>query len=265
MSFLDTVPAAIDQVDHVGPWERFRNHDPRQCLAALREACRANSPITLGSADGPSVAASLWAVDEAAGRLHFNVNGKTREAAAVAAQPEVWAAMYQGDVKLQLALRQLALGHLAAGRRGSVSSMRSLTAAVPTSMYTLPRRHTVRVRRTKDGVSVLRFAHPLASGMQTTLRMLDISLTGCAVRKPAGLPPLQPGVEVRRVEVELDADTVLFTDMTVHPVTSSSADPLSSARVGVSWHDMPRAAQERLATWIAGGRRRRDLVSIGFD
>lgn len=265
MSFFDTVPAAIDEVDHIGRWERFRNHDPRQCLAALREACRASSPVTLGSADGPSVAASLWAVDEVAGRLHFNVNGDTRGAAAVAAQPQVWAAMYQGDVKLQFALRQLALGHLAGGQRGMVGAMRSLTAVLPSSMYSLPRRHAVRVRRTKDGISVLRFAHPTANGQKVTLRVLDISLTGCAVRKPPGLPPLLPGTEVRRVEVELDADTVLFTDMTVQHVTASSADPLSSARVGVSWRDMPPAAHERLTTWITGGRRRRDLVSISFD
>jgi hypothetical protein len=265
MSFLDTVPAAIDQLDHVGPWERFKNSDPRQCLAALREACHADTPLTLGAPDGPSLTASLWAIDEAAGRLHFNVNGKTREAAAVAALPVVWAAMYQGDVKLQFLLRDTALGHLAAGRRVLAGATRSLVSELPTAMYALPRRQTVRVRRAEQGPPELRFVHPFAPEQPLQLQVLDISVTGCAVRKPAGVLPLLPGTCVRSVEVELDSETVLFTDMTVQHVTLATADPAGSARVGCRWHAMPESAQETLAHWIAGGRRRRDLVSISFD
>ena len=265
MSFLDTVPAAIDQLDYVGPWERFKNSDPRHCLAALREACHADTPLTLGMPDGPSLTASLWAIDEAACQLHFNVNGKTREAAVVASMPLAWAVMYQGGVKLQFPLRDLALSHLQAGRRSLTCATRSLIAQLPTAMYALPRRQTVRVRRAEQGPPELRFAHPFAPEQALQLTVLDISVTGCALRKPAGVLPLLPGTTVRGVEVDLDAETVLFTDMTVQHVTQATADPVGMARVGCRWNAMPASAQDTLAQWIAGGRRRRDLVSISFD
>jgi hypothetical protein len=265
MSFLDTVPAAIEQVDYVGPWERFRMHDPRQCLAALRDACRADTPVTLGAANGPAMPASLWSLDEAAGRLHFNLNGKTRQAAVVAALPQVWAALYLGDVKLQFLLRGLQLGHRDGGLRGLTQSTRSLAADLPTHMYTLPRRQAIRVRHAEQLPPMLHFNHPFAVNHSMALVVQDISTTGCAVRKPAGELALAPGTEIRRVEIELDPQTMVFTDMTVQHVTLITSDPNGSARVGCSWHNMPASGLETLAAWIGRGKRRRELVSISFD
>jgi c-di-GMP-binding flagellar brake protein YcgR len=265
MSFLDTVPAAIESVDHVGPWERFRVSDPRQCLAALRKACHGDAPVTLGAAGGPGVSASLWSVNEAARKVHFSVNGTTRDAAAVVSLSEVWAALYAGDVKLQFPLRGLSLGHLHGGLRSATSTARSLSAELPNHLYALHRRKAVRVRRASAGPPLMRLAHPSAPDQFMSLVVLDLSVTGCAVRKPAGLLPLLPGQDVCGVEIELDPQTFLVTDMMVQHVTLASNDPAGDAIVGCRWHDMPRSAQETLAAWIAGGRRHRDLMSIDFD
>lgn len=265
MSFLDTVPAAIDSVDQVGPWERFRVSDSRKCVSALRKACHGDVPMTLGAAGGPGVSASLWSVDGHASRVHFNVNATTRDAAAVVSLPEVWAALYVGDEKLQFPLRGLSLGPVHSGLHGTGSTSRSLSAELPAYLYALPRRKAVRVRGASACPPVMRFAHPLDPGQSTSLVVLDVSVTGCAVRKPAGLLPLLPGQEVRQVEIELDPETFLFTDMTVQHVTLAREDPMGDARVGCRWHDMPRSAQETLTAWIARGRRRHALVSIKFD
>jgi flagellar brake protein len=268
MSFLDTVTAAIDQVDFAGPWEAFRSDDPRRCVAAMQQARIADTPVTLGGADGASVVASLWSVDEGAGRLHFNVNDKMLEAAAVAKLPEVWAAMYQGSVKVQFLLRNLALNAVVAGRaavRGAAGSVGSLAADLPRTIYSLPRRKALRVRRAKEDVSVLRLRHPLEPGRRLALRILDISLTGCALRKPAGMLALLPGTEVRRVEVDLDDQTVFFTDLTVMRVTLSSPDPAGDARLGCRWHNLSEPAQQALALWIESGRSRRERMALHFD
>ena len=60
MSFLDTVPAAIQRLEGRGPWARFRVTEPRQRVAMLREVKRGDVPLTLGSADGPTLPALLW-------------------------------------------------------------------------------------------------------------------------------------------------------------------------------------------------------------
>ena len=52
MSFLDTVPAAIQRLDGRGPWARFRVTDPRQRVAVLREVVRGDVPLTLGVGAG---------------------------------------------------------------------------------------------------------------------------------------------------------------------------------------------------------------------
>jgi c-di-GMP-binding flagellar brake protein YcgR len=43
--------------------------------------------------------------------------------------------------------------------------------------------------------------------MQLALRVLDVSIGGCALLLPADVPALEPGVTLQGVEIELDADT----------------------------------------------------------
>ena len=65
------------------------------------------------------------------------------------------------------------------------------------------------------------------------------------------------------MEVELDDNNILFSDLLVHHLTPHSRRDRST-RVGCEWQGMPKAARERLRQWIEGGRRRRDLMSLGL-
>jgi hypothetical protein len=265
MSFLDTEPAAIDQVDYVGPWERFRVMDPRTCLAALREVCRNDAPVSIGTADGLTVRVSLWSVDDLNDGLNFNVDPAIGAAAAVAALPQAWAATYLGDVKLQFELRGMVLGEVAQVRNVGGAAVRLLRARIPTTMYCLPRRRAVRVRHDGRSGPMLRFSHPRDPALALCLNVLDISATGCAARLPSSLPALEAGAEVRQVEVELDSSTFVFTDMTVQHVSRPRGDGDDSLRLGCRWHHMPATAQDVLDRWIRSGKRRRELISLTFD
>ncbi len=265
MPFLDTEPADIDQVDYVGPWERFRVDDTRQCLAALNEACRTDAPVTLGASDGMRVTVTLWAVDEAAGRLTFNVDPSLGAAAAVAAKTQIWAALYLGDVKLQFSLRALVLSETAQVKRVGAAAVRTLHAQMPIYMYCMPRRRALRLRHGGLHMPMLRFAHPAVPELRLSLPVLDISATGCALQQPTGAPALQAGTTVEQVEVELDEETFLFTDLSIAHVSASRSARSRQLRVGCRWRNMPGSAQEVLEHWIRSGRRSRDLVSLNFD
>ena len=255
MSFLDTQPAPIDRCDYAGPWSRFRVRDPRRQIAALLEISRNDKPVTMGAPGGATITVCLWSVDQLNGRLHFQVAPNMARTQQVAQMPEVWAAAYLDDAKLQFSLPQVVL-------RAEAERL-VMVAEAPQLMYLLPRRGAMRVRRDSKEAPTVRFAHPHQAGASLALRVLDISASGCALSLPAQGPPLQAGSQVRQVEVELDDHTIVFADLLVHHVTQ--VDNAGNARVGCEWQGMPRVAQERLQRWIQQGRRRRELISLSFD
>ena len=262
MSFLDTELAAINRLDSTSPWGRFRVTDPRQRLATLRELWRGDAPLSLGQPGGPQVAATLWAVDEVQGRLHFTVNDTSPKADTVMALRELWAAAYLEDTKVQFSLRrQVPDGSLSAPPGHGPKLARTLFSDAPELMLMLPRRRAVRVRRSAQQTPWLHFAHPLLPETPMTLRAIDISTSGCGLWRPAEALPLQPGLELRAVEVELDDESIFFTDMRVQHATPSGG-PRAGTVVGCNWLRLSDPAQDTLQRWICRGRRRRERLQL---
>lgn len=259
MSFLDTVPASIDHQDYAGSWERFFIEDPRRKLATLRALCRADVPLTLGRAGAPAMAVSVWAVDDRLGRLHLNLlSGDARRAQSLAVQGGLWAAGYLHGAKVQFNVRALAGEHHPAGQR--------LSCGWPQMMFHLPRRRVVRVRRASHQAPQLHFEHPQAPALRASHPLLDISTEGCAFMQPAHALPLNPGLVLRAVELELDDQHFVFTDLKVQHLGASRGRVQAGAlRVGASWQGMPDTGQETLQRWIRAGQRRRDWVSLRLD
>jgi flagellar brake protein len=256
MPFLDTQPADIDSLDMAGPWARFRVHDPRKQLATLREICRTDRPVTLGAPGGTTLGVTLWSVDDFNGRLHFKVGPDVAAALEITRQPDLWAAAYVEDAKVQFALPVVMLSN-----EGGASV---LVADAPRLMYHLPRRRAVRVRRDQQQAPTVRFRHPLQPELITELKLLDISTSGCALWRPDAVMPLLPGMDLKKVEVELDDHTIVFSDLCVQHATLVPS-PGGGTRVGCAWRGMPAPAQQRLNEWIQGGRRNRELISLSFD
>lgn len=255
MAFVDTQPAPINRGDPTGDWSRFRVRNPRKQLATLRDICRNDTPLVVGAAGGRTLQVALWSVDDVNGRLHFRVDAESPGINDLSFEPELWAAAYVDDAKVQFALLNVNFAQDAGSH--------VLVSDIPEHMYRLPRRQSVRVRRNDEDGPKVRFAHPLAPDVVTTLRVLDVSASGCALLRPANGLNLPLGLLLKQVEIELDDDTILFSDLLVHHVTVHSRRD-RSARVGCEWRGMPSAAQERLHLWIQHGRRRRDLMSLSF-
>ncbi len=254
MSFLDTQPAEIHLLQGSERWEQFRLGDPRQMLAALRDFCRRSVPLTVGVAGMPTVVAAIWAVDEMKNTLSFNL---APEAAshidAIVGAPEVWAAGYLDDAKVQFECAGLRVERSATAF--------TLRTDVPRFVYSMPRRTAVRVKRADALAPLVQFNHPIAEHARVRMRVLDISMTGCALWRAPGDLPLPPSAVVPRVQVQLDQNQGFITDMLVQHMTYGD-DPRAGMRVGCAWENLPEYAAKILESWISRGRRRRELISL---
>jgi len=265
LDFLDAQPVGIDAVDQAGAWAHFRVDDSRSCMALLRQLRLGDTPLSVGVPHSAGVMVALWAVDDVNNRLHFSADALAADLQLLMQQTELWAAAYQGDVKLQFPLEGLVIeaSPLAAGVGGGARVR--LEADLPTHIYRLPRRLTRRVRRGRHRGPQMSFRHPLAPDQMQTLSALDISLAGCALWKPATELPLAPGTELLGVEVQLDEQTFIFTDMTVQHVTLRSGDQDSGARVGCSWLRMPAGGRKTLQNWLGADGGARQLMKLTLD
>ncbi len=256
MAFVDTQPAPINRGDSAGEWARFRIRSSSKQLAALRELCRNDTPLVIGTPGGTTLQVALWSVDDVNRRLHFKIDPESQAKNDLSYGGDLWAAAYVDDDKVQFALAHV--------KFGVSQGCQVLAADMPDHMYRLPRRQAVRVRRDDLNGPKARFAHPLAPEVMTTLRLLDVSSTGCALLSPVEGPLLNLGLLLKQVEIELDDSTILFSDLLVHHITAHSRRD-RNARVGCTWQGMPPSAEVRLLEWIERGRRRRDLMSLNLS
>lgn len=256
MSFLDTDPAAIDRLNAALSWARYRVGDPRARLATLQALLQGSVPITIGTSGGPTVLTCLWSVDAEARQLHFSVKPGAAGVDEVLAARSPWAAAYLDDVKVQFELRRL---------RGAVDGdRRTLHTDLPDYMVRLPRRQATRVRPTDLDSPWLHLGPPHEAHPSMPLRVLDISLGGCAAWCAVGGPALHAGDALRGVQVQLEPDLRFVADLRVQHLTRHPP-PERGLRVGFSWVTLDAEAKALLRDWIRRGRRRRDLMSLGLD
>jgi c-di-GMP-binding flagellar brake protein YcgR len=69
-----------------------------------------------------------------------------------------------------------------------------------------------------------RVRHTEIAEMQLALRVLDVSIGGCALFLPDDVPPMQPGVVLNQVQIELDADTRFHVNLRLQHVTSLNSE-----------------------------------------
>jgi c-di-GMP-binding flagellar brake protein YcgR len=100
--------------------------------------------------------------------------------------------------------------------------------------------------------------------MRLCLRVLDVSIGGCALWLPADVPPLQAGTLVAEVLLDLDTDTRLTATMTLQHVSAQGAAPGErGVRVGCEWRALSPASERLLQRWIDRTQRRHHLLTLG--
>ena len=185
--------------DAPGGLDEFRLSAPREIAAVLKQLCDGNVQLNLNAADGSVVKATVWAIDTARGSLAFNVDPGDPAMDALLACDDVVVVGYLDSVKLQFEAHQLVLVR---GERTSV-----LSCAPPRELFRFQRRNAYRVRPVLRNSPVARVRHSDIAEMQLALRVVDVSIGGCALFLPDDVPALDPGVLMNGVQIDLDADT----------------------------------------------------------
>lgn len=253
MAFLDTQPAPLGD-DGNDPFAEFRSSHPREVLALMRELRDSGAPVALSAPGGTGIAATVWTVDPDRGRLAFDVEPAEPKLDALVEANELTAVAYLDSVKLQFDLHDLVL----------VRSPRAtaLQGRMPARVYRFQRRSSYRVRTLERGAPVARLRHPSVPDMLLALRILDVSIRGCALLLPERVPPLPAGLEMRGVVLELDTDTLLDVTLRVQHATSVQTKDGTSLRLGCELLRLDGNTQRTLQRYIDQTQKRRRLLSL---
>ncbi len=238
-------------------WAPFRVEHPRERLELLDQLRASGAPVLISGPDGTCISTTLFGVDEGADRLNFCARDDSHHLDVLVESDEAMAVAYLERVKLQFDLHDLMLV------RGA--SARALQCRVPSEVFRFQRRQAFRVQPMHRHTPGARLRHPALADMQLNLRVVDVSLGGCALWQPADVPPLQPGAVLRDVRIELDAQTHFPVELTIRHVASSSCGegPERGVRLGCSWRPVNPGALRVLQRWIDQAQKRTRLLAAG--
>jgi len=251
--FLDTQPAALSASGGIDPYAEFRLQQSREIAALLKQLATDSTPVILSGPDASGLTTVIWTVDSAQQRINFSADADSPQVQRLIELEEATCVAYLDAVKLQFDVDHLVLV------RGNQTC--SLQADMPREMYRFQRRRSFRVRTIGRGAPTALMRHPSIPDMQLGLRVLDVSIGGCALMLPGDVPPLSAGLEVRGVRIELDPDTRFDADLLLHHVTAIQT-PSRGSRLGCEFMHVQPQAQRALQRYIDQTQKRRRLLSL---
>lgn len=249
--FEDTRPAALDEGSRqdLAPFRVGQPREIEQLLGALRDAA---VPMVLSAPDGSTVVCSLWSVDRERSLIHFTAEAADPSLAPLLDADEAQAVGYLDHVKIQFELGALLLV------RGVQHC--ALQAALPRQLYRFQRRSAYRVRTLERHAPTATLRHPSLPQMQLALRVIDVSVGGCALLLPEDVLPLQPGPTLHDVRIALDAQTRFTVRLQIQHVSALQGN--ARQRLGCQWLELPASAQQTLQRWVDQTQKRRRQLAL---
>lgn len=252
-SFQDTQPAALQQLSG-NSLDEFAVSQPTALQALLRQLVDHNTLVHLSAPGGAAYTTTVWTIDGHQNRLSLAADPAQPGVRALVDAGEATVVAYLDNVKLQFDLQHLILVH------GGNSS--ALQAALPRVVYRFQRRESFRVRTPATSSPTASLRHPAAPDRLLALRVLDVSIGGCALALPTGAPPLAAGMRFDDVQVELDADARFSTSLSIQHVGSGMEAKAGAVRLGCAFGRLDGAAQRALQRYIDQTQKRKRLFSL---
>lgn len=252
---MDTLPLPVDAMAvENGGLDAFRLTARSEIAALLRRMQDASVPVNLNAPHGSVYTTQLWTADAARGALSFAAAANDPQLQAVLEGDEAVVVAYLDNIKLQFDVAHLVLVH---GTRSC-----ALQTTYPHVVFRFQRRGSFRVRPLLHDAPLARFPHPMIPDMVLTLRVLDLSVGGCALLLPQDVPMLEPGVLINRAQLELDITTRFETGLRLHHVTAIQADS-SGVRLGCEMARLSQEAERTLQRYVDQTQKRQRLMEIG--
>ena len=249
----DERAATLGADGHSGARTDFRVTGLAERLALMRQLRDASVPVVMQSPTGCSMSSTLWSLDDQRQRLSFSGDDKHPHLQNLLECGEVTATAHLDSVKLQFELLDLVIVRSA--------QVVTLQATLPDEVFRFQRRSAFRVRVADRQAPTALFRHPSMPEMQLSLRVLDVSASGCSLWLPANVPPLQPGTELARVVVVLD-DTTRFAAIVKlqHVTMLSPSEP--GVRLGCEWQASSPSSERTLQRWVDTAQRRNRMFTL---
>jgi flagellar brake protein len=213
---MDTRPAPLDRLSGSDAMAEFRVSSPRDVGMLLKQLLDGSVLLHLNSSDGHVFTSAIWTMDSTRATIGFNADPNDPAMQSVLQSDEVVVVGYLDSVKVQFDVHGLVLVH---GNRASV-----LSCPFPREMYRFQRRNAFRVRPLMRAAPLARLRHPDLPDTEFSLRVIDISIGGCALFLPDDVPMINAGVVIGGVRMELDEDTRLEVNLRLQHVTSLNSE-----------------------------------------
>jgi c-di-GMP-binding flagellar brake protein YcgR len=251
---MDTLPMALETMaaQH-GSLEPYRLSAPSEVATMLRRLQDANVPLNLNTPQGGVYTTTLWSMDAARGMLSFAADARDPQLQAVLEDDEAVVVGYLENIKVQFDVDNLVLVH------GTVAS--ALNATYPRQLFRFQRRDSFRVRPILRDTPVARLRHPMIPEMQLALRVLDVSIGGCALLLPEDVPPLTPGVTISKVQIELALNAHFETALRLQHITAIQPNS-RGARLGCEMLRLAHDAERTLQRYIDQTQKRRRFMAL---
>jgi flagellar brake protein len=243
---LDAMAAAPGGLDDF----RLVTRSEISTLLALLQ--HGNVEINLNAPHGTVYPTTLWTADASRDVVSFAADPSDPRMQSLLEGDEAVAVAYLENVKVQFDVDNLVLVH---GPGGC-----ALTAAYPRELFRFQRRNSYRVRPVPRETPVARLRHPMLPDMALALRVLDLSIGGCALLLPDDVPALPVGVLLAGVQIELDLQTRFETGLRLHHVTAIQSES-SGVRLGCEMVGASRDAERMLQRYIDHTQKRRRFMA----
>jgi c-di-GMP-binding flagellar brake protein YcgR len=220
----------------------------------LRQLVDSATVLNLSAPDGSSYTTTLWTVDPGHRKISLSADAGHPQLQGLLDAGEAAVVGYLDTVKLQFDLHSMVLVR--------DNKTCALQADMPSEIFRFQRRLAVRAAPLPSGSPVAHLVHPSLPETQLDLRVLDVSIGGCALLLPDNLPPLQPGVRMRNTIIELDPATRFEATLQLQHVTSLNSGS-GGVRLGCEMQQLSSESQRALQRYIGQTQKRRRQLSLG--
>ena len=251
---MDTLPMPLESLSAAhGGLDDFRITSPREIAAMLRQFQDGNQLLNLNGSNGGMLSTTLWSIDAAKGKLSFSADAHAPVTQQLVDSQDVVVVGYLESIKVQFDVQSLVLVRSPGGS--------AISTGFPRELFRFQRRNAFRVRPLLRSTPLARVRHPAIAEMQLALRVLDVSIGGCALFLPDDVPAMQAGMVMNQVQMDLDADTRFHANLRLQHVTGINPDS-GGVRLGCEFVNASNDALRALQRFIDQTQKRRRLMAL---